>query len=566
MNLTLKTKKLSLKTKMLGTVLLLAVLSIALAGIGAVELSEVENENASIALATKKQLLTSDARYQMKSWFRAIEFHANGSLTPQLLAQIRERASSTSSQVEEDLGTLVPLLIYQDSRQRVDRIRELIGDYRKIDAQARSLYDQKKFDDVEQLLISALPLTEDVESLLGEILETNNKLEDAAFADSARDIHEGRIRLLWVSLAGIFAFVGMALWVILLGVIRPLGGITGAIHRVAEGNLDTDIPGVGRGDEIGGLAAALETFKRNGYERREMIASQERQQKAAVEEKRRTMNQLADGFESSVRAVVEALSQAVTQLQADAQGLSATADQTNRQAVAVAAAAEQATSNVQTVAAATEELSSSVNEISRQVSESSRIAGVAVDEANKTNVTVAGLSEAAQKIGEVVGLINNIASQTNLLALNATIEAARAGEAGKGFAVVASEVKNLANQTAKATDDIQGQVGQMQAVTGTAVDAIKGITGTIQRMSEITTTIASAVEEQGAATREIARNVQQASTGTREVSSNISGVTQAAGETGHMAGSVLGAAKELSRQTDRLRQEVDAFVRRVRNS
>jgi len=221
---------------------------------------------------------------------------------------------------------------------------------------------------------------------------------------------------------------------------------------------------------------------------------------------------------------------------------------------------------VQTVAAATEELSSSVNEISRQVSESSRIANVAVDEANKTNITVAGLSDAAQKIGEVVGLINNIASQTNLLALNATIEAARAGEAGKGFAVVASEVKNLANQTAKATEDIQGQVGQMQSVTGTAVDAIKGITGTIQRMSEITTTIASAVEEQGAATREIARNVQQASTGTREVSSNIGGVTQAAGETGHMAGSVLGATKELSRQTDRLRQEVDAFVRRVRTS
>ena len=557
---------LTLKTKMLGTVLLLGVLAIALATIGIVELSNIENDSQALSLAAKKQNLTSDARYQLKSWFRATEYLTNSSMSAELLAALRDRAKVTSAQVDADLQELSPLLVYQGSRERVERVRALMLDYRRVEAEANGLYDNKKFDDVEVLLIKALPITEEAEKILGEILETNNKLQDTAFADSGHNIHNGRVGLFWLSVVGITAVVCMALWLIIFGVVQPLSRITGAIHRAADGDLDVPVPGLGRGDEIGQLAGALETFKRNAQERREMAADQQRRQQEAADEKRRSMNQLADGFESSVRSVVEALSQAVNQLQADAQGLAATADQTNRQAVAVAAAAEQATSNVQTVAAATEELSSSVNEISRQVSESSRIANVAVDEANKTNVTVAGLSDAAQKIGEVVGLINNIASQTNLLALNATIEAARAGEAGKGFAVLSSEVKNLANQTAKATEDIQGQVGQMQSVTGTAVDAIKGITGTIQRMSEITTTIASAVEEQGAATREIARNVQQASTGTREVSSNIGGVTQAAGETGHMAGSVLGATKELSRQTDRLRQEVDAFVRRVRTS
>ncbi|CAK0740848.1 methyl-accepting chemotaxis protein [Azospirillaceae bacterium] len=262
--------------------------------------------------------------------------------------------------------------------------------------------------------------------------------------------------------------------------------------------------------------------------------------------------------------MVSGVATAATQMQSDAQSLTATAEQTNRQSAAVAGAAEQASSNVQTVAAATEELTASVGEIGRQVTESARIAGTAVEEANRTNATVASLADAAQKIGDIVQLINSIASQTNLLALNATIEAARAGDAGKGFAVVASEVKNLASQTAKATEDIQGQVMQMQTVTGTAVDAIKGITGTIRRMSEIATTIATSVEQQGAATHEIARNVEQASQGTREVSGHIGGVTQAAGATGRMACQTLSAAQNLNQQAARLRSEVDGFVSRVR--
>jgi methyl-accepting chemotaxis protein len=315
-------------------------------------------------------------------------------------------------------------------------------------------------------------------------------------------------------------------------------------------------------------------FTQNHQTRLEMIAAREeaerigtiqrQTQERAEEEKRRAMTQLADGFEAGVKGVVSAVSAAARQLQGTAQHMSANADQTNQQCTTVSAAADQASANVQTVASATEELSSSIAEISRQVSDSTRFATAAVEEANRTNATVAGLQEAAQKIGEVVQLINSIASQTNLLALNATIEAARAGEAGKGFAVVASEVKNLANQTAKATEDIQSQVGQMQGVTGATVDAIKNITGTISRMSEISTTIAAAVEEQGAATREIARNVQEASKGTQEVSSNISGVARAAHETGVGATDTLAAVKALNQNAASLGHEVDRFIATIR--
>ncbi len=286
----------------------------------------------------------------------------------------------------------------------------------------------------------------------------------------------------------------------------------------------------------------------------------------AEESKRSALKQLADSFEANVKHVVSAVAAAARQLQHNAESMTVTADQTNRQSTAMAAAAAQASANVQTVASATDELNSSITEISRQVAESTRIGILAVDEANRANATINGLAEAAQKIGDVVQLINNIASQTNLLALNATIEAARAGEAGKGFAVVASEVKNLANQTAKATDDIQAQVGQMQSVTGTSVEAIKSITGTIRRMSEISTAVASAVEEQGAATREIARNVNEASHGTQEVSANIADVSKAAQEVGRGARETLSAANTLGTQSEKLAHEVDQFIATVRQA
>jgi len=276
------------------------------------------------------------------------------------------------------------------------------------------------------------------------------------------------------------------------------------------------------------------------------------------------LNALADGFEASVKGVVQTVSASAGDMKGSAQQMATIAEDATKRATAVAAASEEASTNVQTVAAAAEELSSSITEISRQVAQSTSISSQAVQEADKANAQVRTLAETAAKIGDVVKLINAIAGQTNLLALNATIEAARAGEAGKGFAVVASEVKSLANQTAKATGDIAAQVNAIQEATKIAVEAIKSIGGTIGKINEISTTIAAAVEEQNAATGEIARNVQQASAGTSEVSSNIAGVTQAARDTGKAAAGVLQASESLGQQSATLAKEVDTFLDKVR--
>ena len=344
---------------------------------------------------------------------------------------------------------------------------------------------------------------------------------------------------------------------------RPVGAITGAMQKLSAGALDTEVPERDRRNEIGQMASALQVFKDNMIEAERLRAEQQAEQQRQID-RGKSIEASVLAFEKSIGEIVGTVSSAAAELQTAAGSMSATAEETNRQATTVAAASEQASTNVQTVSAATEELSSSIGEISRQVSESSRISGRAVEEAGKANVTVESLAVEAQKIGEVVKLISDIASQTNLLALNATIEAARAGEAGKGFAVVASEVKSLAAQTAKATDEISQRIGQIQGATKGTVEAIGSIQKTIEEISGISTTIASAVEEQGAATQEIARNVQQAAADTGEVSSNITGVTKAAGETGAAASQVLGSAGELSRQAETLRGQVNEFLTTVR--
>ena len=362
----------------------------------------------------------------------------------------------------------------------------------------------------------------------------------------------------------ILAVTLLAAWLVNRDITASLGVLRTAMDRLAKGDLTTVIPGTDRRDEVGGMAATVLVFKDSMTETERLRAEQEAIKLQAAAAQKDALNRMADGFESKVGHLVGMLSSSSTELEATAQSMTGTANQSNQQATAVSAAAEEASTGMQTVAAAAEELTASIGEISRQVAQSSKITTKAVDDAKRTDAIVHALAEGAEKIGAVVGLITSIASQTNLLALNATIEAARAGDAGKGFAVVASEVKSLANQTGKATEEIDAQITQIQAATKEAVAAIRDISATIEEVSVIATTIASAVEEQGSATSEIARNVQQTTQAAAEVTVGITSVSQAASETGAAAGQVLTAASDVSRQAELLSSEVNSFVAGVR--
>ncbi|MGJ4997504.1 methyl-accepting chemotaxis protein [Bradyrhizobium sp. HKCCYLS3077] len=350
-----------------------------------------------------------------------------------------------------------------------------------------------------------------------------------------------------------------------LGIARPLTRLNAALGEMARGRLDIEIPGATRGDEIGDLAKTVTVIQSNAEEKARAEAEEKNAQDAvAARQRKADMQRLAEQFEAAVGEIVNTVSSASSQLEQSATTLTQAATRSQGLTTAVASASEEATTNVQSVASATEQMASSVTEISRQVQESARIANDAVGQARTTTGRVSELSKAATRIGDVVELINTIAGQTNLLALNATIEAARAGDAGRGFAVVASEVKALAEQTAKATGEIGQQISSIQAATQESVGAIREISSTIEKLSEISSTIAAAVEEQGAATQEISRNVQQAAHGTQQVSSNIADVERGAAETGSASAQVLAAAQALSGDSSRLKREVASFLGSVR--
>ncbi len=369
------------------------------------------------------------------------------------------------------------------------------------------------------------------------------------------------IASLSILLAGLIAYL-----VAKFGIIKPINTTVHELQTLADGHLEIDIQGIERRDEVGEISKTMVVFKENGLRIRQIQEEQETIKKQAEIDKRRAMNELADNFDASVRKIVETVSSAATEMQASSATLTDISHQTLQQAQGASLSSEQSNVNVQTVAAATEELSSSISEIAHQVATSSQVAKTAVEQAKKTDVLVQGLAESAQKIGEVVSLINDIASQTNLLALNATIEAARAGDAGKGFAVVASEVKNLANQTARATEEIGGQIAAVQQATTNSEEAIREIAVIIGRINEVTGSIAAAAEEQSAATQEIARNVQEASSGVQEVSSNITQVNRVSAEAGQAAAQVSQSAKELAHQAELLMSEVISFITQIRNS
>ncbi len=390
-----------------------------------------------------------------------------------------------------------------------------------------------------------------------------NQKHGTAAGQRSRDVYDATW---WMVVAGSLLVLALSLitaFGLIRHIARPIAGMTAAMRRLAERDFGTVIPCVGRGDEIGAMASAVQVFKDNMIKADRLSAEQLAEQKTQQQRSSRLEGLVGD-FERQISGTVTILASAATEMEATARSMTGSAAQTDQQAAAVARAAEDSGIGVQTVASASEQLASSITEINRQVTASATLTDKVVVSVRRTDDTVQALAESADRIGHVVALINSIASQTNLLALNATIEAARAGDAGKGFAVVASEVKSLAQQTAKATDEIGGQIAQVQQATNSAVEAIRQISGMIEEVGAITTSIAAAVEQQGAATAEIARNVQQTASSTQTVSSNIAGVSRAANDTGAAATQVLGAAGDLSRQAESLSSEVNSFIAKVR--
>lgn len=443
-------------------------------------------------------------------------------------------------------------------------------------AEAMAAYDADKRDALASLAIGDVKGRRAIENVeeaaafatLRDKLFTLSELQKKHAAEEyieASDAYDrSRQQLIGLTLGALGLGIAIA-WAISRSITKPLRGIILVMQALAKRDLSVAVTGIDRKDEVGEVARSVLVFKESMVEADRLRAEQEVLKMQAEAARHGAMLALAERFETAIGGVVNAVSSAATELQSTADSLAVTAGETARQSTAVAAASQQATQNVQTVASATAELSASIREIGSQVTEASQIVANAVAQAEDTNVKVKLLSEAAQKIGDVVTLINQIASQTNLLALNATIEAARAGEAGKGFAVVASEVKNLASQTAKATEEIAGQVRAMQDATGTSAEAIDAITRTINRVNDISTSIAEAVEEQGAATREISRNIQEASAGIAEASSNIAAITNASQATSTSSIQVRVAVSELAKNGERLRSEVGSFLRTVRN-
>jgi methyl-accepting chemotaxis protein len=469
-------------------------------------------------------------------------------------------AEGAFADLKRVLATFEAAVTNPDVRKQFDDVRSNADKFH--DAFVRAMRNSKEISGLMngEMRKAARAIAAEAASIKEGVVAEEHKIEQ----EVTSLIAWANTMIVWVAVGSLV--LGMVLaWLIGRAISRPVVGLCAGMRELADGNFQVVLPGLGRGDEVGDMAQAVEAFKVKAEQRaRDEAEAKMKQDQIAAQQRKADMIRLADDFEGAVGEIIETVSSASTELEASASTLTATADRAQELTIMVAAASEEASTNVQSVASATEEMSSSVNEISRQVQESARIANDAVDQARKTNDRVAELSKAAARIGDVVELINTIAGQTNLLALNATIEAARAGEAGRGFAVVASEVKALAEQTAKATGEIGQQVAGIQAATLESVGAIKEISGTIARLSEISSTIAAAVEEQGAATQEIARNVQQAAQGTLQVSSNITDVQRGATETGSASSQVLSAAQMLSGDSNRLKTEVGKFLETVR--
>ena len=459
------------------------------------------------------------------------------------LAQLRKLGGEVDKPLVATIDGLVQLVIESQS---------VMNRFVQVSDQIASLARDK-----------ALPLAAEIGELTDKVVEAARHEAELAGASAVSATNTAERLGMGAGAIVILVLIGSAVFG-MLSIAKPIRRIAEVLLELGGGNKQVDVPYVGRGDEVGDAANAANIFKENLIRIEKMEAEQRQAEVHAAAQRKADMHRLADNFQAAVGNIIETVSSASTELEAAATTLTKTAETTQALAGTVAAASEEASTNVQSVASATEEMTSSVNEISRQVQESAKIAGEAVKQAEQTDARITELSQAAGRIGDVVKMITAIAEQTNLLALNATIEAARAGEAGRGFAVVASEVKALAAQTAKATEEISTQIASMQTATEDSVGAIKAISTTIGRISEISSAIAAAVEEQGAATSEISRNVGEAAKGTAMVASNITDVNRGAGETGSASSQVLSSAQSLSNESNHLKLEVDKFLSTIR--
>jgi methyl-accepting chemotaxis protein len=540
--------------------------------------------------AVVQQTLARDA-VNAKASIRGIQIGVRDVRLARLPADLQkanEYVAARQKSAIEFVDTMLSLSKSAENHERIEKIKSLVGDYARrtqeisatrneaigIEAKraagselpADAVARIAKLDDEAGRIARevTLPIAVELESLITKVADFAKHRAEEENAALLQEMSSAERNALVIGITAALLLIAACVFSVFT-IARPMRALSVSMEELAGGNFGVVLPGLGRKDEVGDVAGAVEKFKLVAEQKaRDEAEAKIKQDQIAARQRKAEMVKLADSFESAVGEIIETVSSASTELEASASTLTATAERSQHITTTVATASEEASASVSSVASATEELSSSVNEISRQVQSSARMANEAVDQARKTNDRVGELSKAAARIGDVVELINTIAGQTNLLALNATIEAARAGEAGRGFAVVASEVKALAEQTAKATGEIGHQIAGIQSATQESVGAIKEISGTIERLSEISSTIAAAVEEQGAATQEISRNVQQAAQGTQQVSTNITDVQRGASETGSASSQVLSAAQSLSRDSNRLKLEVGKFLNTVR--